>query len=92
MFSVFLLPFGVTKHLKYLGELSLGALITSGIRLLTVSLLIAVIVSMIKDNEPIQYDLFVYAKLLVSSIMMLFLVKVVPTSISNLLGGGAPKL
>lgn len=86
------LPFGVTSQMKYLAEKGIGALISSGIKLMVISFIVAILVSFLRDIQPAAYEHIEYIKVFFTSIAMVVLCLRIPKAASRLLGGGTPKL
>ena len=92
LLAVLTVPFGILTQLKFIGERGLGAVINSGLRLMAVSVTIAIFIPFIEDFGPVEYSFITYIKVLLASIALLLATVRIPKVVVGFLGGGNPKL
>lgn len=92
LLSVLAVPFGIITQLKFIGERGLGAVINSGLRLMAVSVVVAIFVPFIEDFGPVEYSFMTYIKVLLASIALLLATIRIPKVVTGFLGGGSPRL
>lgn len=72
--SVVLLPFGVSKQLRFLGELGLGSIINAALKLMVMTFVVAMAIFMAQNLTPGEYKVDVYFNVLVISLALLYLI------------------
>lgn len=90
--SVVTLGFGGLKHTKFVAEKGLGALIAVSLKLMIFSFLAVFMSETVKDYGNIAYEMFNYLKILLASMLFVFLGSRVCGTAGKLLNGGSPKL
>ena len=92
LLTVLAMPFSVISPLKFVGERGIGAVVNAGLRLMAVSVVIAIFIPYIENLQPINYSFETYIKVLLACILLVFLTIRIPKAVVNFLGGGVPRL
>lgn len=78
-------PMAALKCTQFIGDKSLSGVINAGIKLMTMTFAVAIVVSYIKDYTAPVYDIIPYFRILVFCVVLTVFVCYVPNRISNLL-------
>lgn len=87
IYSLILVPWGVEKHLKFIGCGGIGGVVSQAIRIMAMTFVIAIVLSIVTNAQAPTYDHATYLRLLFSSLGISILIKQVSTETIAMLGG-----
>jgi len=87
MFSVLSIVFSILFPTKFVAEGGIGALISSGMKLMIVGVLISMVVKIITPLKPEAYELTAYLHILCACFGFAYIIAKLPKTLADILGG-----
>ena len=85
LFAVVTVPTGVFRQTQFMADKGLSGVMNAGLKLMTMTIAVAIVVSYFRDYSSIAYDPIVYFKFLLVSIAIAFFIGRIPAKINSIM-------